>query len=47
MYKAPYREIGEYNDRVRLEVGVEFLRNYPEGQCFLFKKGISGFGLGQ
>ena len=31
MYSASQREIGEYSDRMRLEVGTELFSSYPEG----------------
>ena len=46
MYSASQRKIGEYSNRVRLEVGVEFFGGYPEGKCRLLDTGISGFCLG-
>ena len=30
MYSTSHREVGEHNDRVRLEVGVEFFGCHPE-----------------
>ena len=47
MYSASQREVGEYSNRMRLEVGIEFLSSYPEGQCRLLETGISGFYLVQ
>ena len=46
MYSDSQREVGEYNDRVLLEVGTKFFSSYPECQCRLLKKGLSGFCLG-
>ena len=46
MYSASQRKIGEYIDRVRLEVGTEVFGGYPEGQCRLLETGISVFHLG-
>ena len=43
MYNASQREVGEYSDRMRLEVGTKFSRSYPDSQCCLLKTGISGF----
>ena len=45
MYSASQREIGEYNDRVCLEVGTKFFSSDLENQCSLLKTGISGFRL--
>ena len=45
MYSASQREVGEYSNRVHLEVGVEFFGGYLEGQCRLLKTSISGFFL--
>ena len=45
MYSASQREVGEYSNRVRLEVGAEFFSNYFEGQCHLLEMGITGFCL--
>ena len=47
MYSASHREVGEYGNRIRLEVGTGFFSSYPKGQCRLFETGISGFCLGQ
>ena len=47
MYSASQRKVGEYSNRVCLEVGTEFFSNYPECQCRLLEKGISNFCLGQ
>ena len=41
MYSASHREIGEYSNRVRLEVGTEFFSSYLEGQCCLLEKGLA------
>ena len=46
MYSASQRKIGEYSNRVHLEVGAEFFGGYPEGQCRLLEMGISSFCLG-
>ena len=43
MYRVSQREIGEYIDRMHLEVGMKFFSSYPESQCHLFEEGISGF----
>ena len=45
MYSASQREVGEHNDKVRLEVGAEFFGGYPNGQSRLLETGISGFCL--
>ena len=47
MYSAFEREVGEYNDRMRLEVGTKFFSNNSECQCCLLETSISGFYLGQ
>ena len=47
MYSASLREIGEYNDMVRLEVRMKFFSSYLESQCCLLETGISVFCLGQ
>ena len=47
MYSASQREVGEYNDRMLLEVGTKLFNNYLERQCHLLETGISGFCLGQ
>ena len=46
MYNAFKGKVGEYSNRVRLEVGVEFIGGYPEGQCCPLKTDILGFRLG-
>ena len=46
MYIASQREVDEYSDRVCLEVGTKFFRNYPESQCRLLEAGILGFYFG-
>ena len=38
-------KVGEYSNRVSLEVGTEFFSCYLEGQCRLLETGISGFCL--
>ena len=43
MYSASQRKVGEYSDRMRLEVGTKFFSSYLESQCRLLKMGISGF----
>ena len=45
MYSASQREVGEYSDRVCLEVGMKFFSNHPESQCRLLETSISGFFL--
>ena len=47
MYSASQREVGEYNNRVSLEVGKKFFRSYLKSQCRLLETGISGFCLRQ
>ena len=47
MYSASLREVGEYNDRVRLEVGTKFFSNHLKSQCHLLETSILGFCLGQ
>ena len=47
MNSASQREVGEYSDRVRLEVGTKFFSSYLKSQCHLLQMGISGFFLGQ
>ena len=47
MYSASHREVGEYSNRMRLEVGTKFFSSYLENQCRLLETGISGFYLGQ
>ena len=47
MYSASQREVGEYSDRMRLEVRTKLFSSYPEGQCLLLETGISGFYVGQ
>ena len=46
MHNASLREVSEYSNRVRLEVGVEFFGGYLEGQGRLLKAGILGLCLG-
>ena len=43
MYSDSQREVGEHNDRVRLEVGVEFFGSHIEGQTACSRWGISSF----
>ena len=43
MYRASEREIGQYDDRVCLEVGAKLLSFHTKGEFFLFKTGIPGF----
>ena len=45
MYSASQWEVGEYSNRVCLEVGVEFFGSHPEGQCRMLETGISSFYL--
>ena len=45
MYSASQRKVGEYNNRVFLEVGTEFFSYYPKDQCRLLKMSISSFCL--
>ena len=45
MYSASQREVGEYSDRVHLEVGMKFFSYHPKSQCRLLEAGISGFCL--
>ena len=45
MYSASQRKVGEYSNRVRLEVGAEFFSDYPEGQCCLLETDVLGFYL--
>ena len=47
MYNTSQREVGEYSDRMHLEVGTKLFRGYPEHQCRLLEKGILGFCLVQ
>ena len=46
MYSASQRKVGEYSNRVRLEVGAEFVDGYLEGMCRLLEMGVSGFCIG-
>ena len=39
MYNASQREVSEYSNRVRLEVGTKFFRGYLKGQCCLLEAG--------
>ena len=47
MYGASQREVGEYSDRMRLEVRTKFFSSYLEGWCRLLETGISSFRLRQ
>ena len=47
MYSASQREVGEYSDRMRLEVGTKLFSSYLKCQCHLLEMGILGFCLGQ
>ena len=47
MYSASQREVGEYSNMMKLEVGTKFFSCYLESQCRLLETGISGFYLGQ
>ena len=40
MCNALQREIGQYDDRVCLEVGAKLLSCHMEGECCLFEMGI-------
>ena len=46
MYSASQRKVGEYNNKVCLEVGAEFFGGCLEGMCRLLEMGVSGFCLG-
>ena len=46
MYSVSRRKIGEYGNRVCLEVGAEVFGSYPKGQHRLLETGISSFCLG-
>ena len=46
MYNAFKGKVGKYSNRVRLEVGVEFISGYPEGQCRSLETDLLGFRLG-
>ena len=45
MYSASQMKVGEYNNMVRLEVGIEFFSCYPKDQCRLLETSISSFCL--
>ena len=45
MYNASQMEVGEYSNKVCLEVDTEFIGYCPEGQCRLLETGVSGFFL--